>query len=137
MTGRRKLILILGAVVGAGVVAGGTALAARTPDTEDPGERLIHEAFTRTHQGQADVSQAEAEQIAQDAHAGQVVSAHLEDDGPGLEWETEVVGDDGTTWEVNVDARTGSVLNSEADDHDDATTEADDVDGDRDDEVED
>jgi uncharacterized membrane protein YkoI len=111
---RRKLTLLLAAVVGAGVV-GGAALAARTPDNDDPAELRTQEAFTRAHQDKAGVTQAEAEAIARRTHAGSVVSIHLEDDGSGLEWEVEV--DDGQSlWEVNVNAQTGSVNDSEADD---------------------
>ncbi len=112
---RRKLALLLATLIGAGVVAGGAALAARTPDEDDPAELRTQEAFTRANRDKAGVTQAEAEAIARRAHAGRLMSIHLEDDGSGLEWEVEV--DDGrAVWEVNVNAQTGSVLDSEADD---------------------
>jgi uncharacterized membrane protein YkoI len=116
MRRKGKLALVVGAVLGAGVVTG-AAFAAKTPDEDDPAERRTQEAFTRAHQENAQVTQAEAEAIARRAHAGDVVSIHLEDDGAGLEWEIEV--DDGEAlWEVNVNAETGDVLDSEADDTD-------------------
>jgi uncharacterized membrane protein YkoI len=112
---RRKRTLLLAGVVAAGVVAGGAALAARTPDNDDPAELRAQEAFTRTHQDKAGVTQGEAEAIARRAHDGKVASIHLEDDGSGLEWEIEI--DDGqSVWEVNVNAQTGSVNDSEPDD---------------------
>jgi uncharacterized membrane protein YkoI len=112
---RRKLALLLATVIGAGVVAGGAALAARTPDEDDPAEIRTQEAFTRSNRDKAEVTQAEAEAIARRAHPGSLVSIHLEDDGSGLEWEVEV--DDGrAVWEVNVNAQTGIVLDSEVDD---------------------
>jgi uncharacterized membrane protein YkoI len=115
MRRRREVTLLVATVVGTGVVAGGAALAARTPDENDPAELRVQEAFTQLHQDEARVTQAEAEAIARRTHAGSVVSIHLEDDGPGLEWEVEV--DDGQAlWEVNVDAQTGNVIDSEADD---------------------
>jgi acylglycerol lipase len=110
-----KLTLLIATVTGAGIVAGGAALAARIPDTDDPAEVEAQEAFTTANQDKAAMSQSEAEAIAQGAHGGDVVSIHLEDDGAGLEWETEV--DDGqAVWEVNVNAQTGAVNDSEADD---------------------
>jgi uncharacterized membrane protein YkoI len=115
MTMRRKLTLLLATVVGAGLVASGVALAQRTPDEDEPAERRTQEAFTRANEDKLEVTQAEAEAIARRAHAGSVVSIHLEDDGSGLEWEIEV--DDGSAlWELNVNAQTGRVLDSEADD---------------------
>lgn len=111
----RKLTLLIATLTGAGVVAGGVALAARTPDNDDPAEVQAQEAFTRANQDKVQVTQSEAEEIARGAHGGDVVSIHLEDDGVGLEWETEV--DDGqAVWEVNVNAQTGAVNDSEADD---------------------
>lgn len=111
---RRKLTLLI-ATLTAGVVAGGAALAARTPDNDDPAEVQAQEAFTRANQDKAQVTQSEAEEVARGAHGGDVVSIHLEDDGAGLEWETEVV-DGQAVWEVNVNAQTGAVNESEADD---------------------
>jgi uncharacterized membrane protein YkoI len=120
MTIRRRLSVVVAAVATGGLIAGGVALAARTPDRDDPAERRAQEAFTRAQQENAQVTRAEAEAIAQEAHAGRVVSIHLEDDGSGLEWEVEV--DDGRAlWEVNVNALDGSVLDSEADDQEGAS----------------
>lgn len=120
MRTRRKLTLLFVTVVGTGVVASGAALAARTPDQDDPAELRTQETFTRVHQDEAAVTQADAEAIARRAHTGSVVSIHLEDDGSGLHWEVEV--DDGQAlWEVNVDAQTGTVLDSEPDDREGAS----------------
>jgi uncharacterized membrane protein YkoI len=135
MRTRRKLIVLVAAVAGAGVVAGGAALAARTPDNDDPAELRAQETFTQANQEKAAVTQAEAEAIARRAHDGKVASIHLEDDGSGLEWEIEV--DDGQSlWEVNVNAQSGSVNDSEPDDQEgpsDDRNEPDDQEGPSDD----
>jgi uncharacterized membrane protein YkoI len=128
---RRKRTLLLAAGVAVGVVAGGAAMASRTPDNDDPAERQAQEAFTQANQDKAEVTKSEAEAIAQGAHGGDVVSIHLEDDGSGLEWETEV--DDGkAVWEVNVNAQTGEVNDSEADDQEGLNDDADEPDDDAD-----
>jgi uncharacterized membrane protein YkoI len=128
---RRKLTLLIATLTGAGVVAGGAALAARTPDNDDPAEVQAQEVFTRANQDKAAVSQSEAEAIARGARGGDVVSIHLEDDGTGLEWETEV--DDGqAVWEVNVNAQTGAVNDSEADDQEDPSNDTNEPDDDAD-----
>ena len=106
---------VLGAGIGAVVFAvGGVAWGASA--TRDPAsERASEAAYTAAHRSQARVSQADAERTAIATHAGSVVESHLENEGPGLRWETKISGRSGV-WEVQIDAASGQVASSHADD---------------------
>ena len=56
-----------------------------------------------------------AEQTATAAHPGSIAETHLENEGSGLRWETKV-SDPSDVWEVQIDAATGRVASSHADD---------------------
>ncbi|MEU8772953.1 PepSY domain-containing protein [Streptomyces sp. NPDC048606] len=60
------------------------------------------------------------------AHKGEVVSVDFDEDdnGAGSHWNVEVRGSDGKTW--NVDAKTGKVTTSDADDDSDDDSDQDD-----------
>lgn len=107
--------------IAAGVVVittvSGIAVAYSSSSSDDPPSEMRQEAdFTRDHLDAAAVSRADAERAAAGRHEGTISDTHLEDEeGQGLRWEVKV--DDGQTlWEVQVDARSGSVVSDQPDD---------------------
>ena len=117
---RRKVIgmrrpFILGAgvvlvVVGVGGVAWGAVR-----NTDPAAERAAEAVYTAAHRSQAAVAEADARRASVALHAGAIVESHLEDEGSGLRWETKIADASGR-WEVQVDAATGRVVSSHADD---------------------
>lgn len=110
----RRTLAVSATVIALGV-SGAAAAVAATRNTDPVDEQRAEVAYTDSRRADASVTQAEAEAIASDAHAGDIVESHLEDEGNGLVW--EVKPDDGTTiWEVQVDASTGAIVSDQQDD---------------------
>jgi uncharacterized membrane protein YkoI len=105
------------AAVGLGVVVfgiGGVAWGASS--THDPAaERAAEAAYTAAHRAQAAVSQVDAERTATSTRPGSILETHLQNEDNGLRWETKIADRSGV-WEVQIDAATGRVVSSHADD---------------------
>lgn len=121
----RRAVYVTAMALGLGVGAAGVAAAGSNiggSDTEaddgpedSAGERAEEQAYTDAHRADAATSQAEAEAAAVAVKPGQLVETHLQDEGDGLRWEVKT--DDGkTTWEIQVDARSGVVVSVRVDD---------------------
>jgi len=50
---------------------------------------------------------------ARQQHIGRVLEIELEEQGDGLVYEVEILGDSGEVWEMNFDARSGKLLEEE------------------------
>lgn len=122
MPATRTNRLLIGAAGAIGVFAGAAGIAAAV--TEDDGSA-----------GTPVVSEAAAEEAALAEVPGRATVSELElDDG---EWTVDVVGDDGSRHEVDVDATTGEVVGTERDGRDGGTDVRDDDGDDADDAAED
>ncbi|MZE81706.1 DNA primase, partial [Streptomyces sp. SID5475] len=87
----------------------------------------------RERAGTARTTVAEAVRAALEARAGTAASAELDDEDDRTVWEVEVLGRDGTWYEVRVDADSGKVTGVAEEDEDGGARDRDDRDGGKDD----
>lgn len=78
-------------------------------DDDDEGDAPVDPA-------EATVSQADAEATARAEVPGTVRSSHLETEDGGLQWDVDVTAADGTRHDLQIDAETGAIVESEVDD---------------------
>ena len=98
--------------LGAGVAVAATI--STSINTDPASEQTAERTYTAAHLGEAGVSQASAEHLAQLARPGSIVESHLQTEGDALRWEVKT--DDGShVWEVQLDPMSGAVVGNQAD----------------------
>jgi uncharacterized membrane protein YkoI len=112
--------LIAGALAATALtVGGGAAIAQQAPQTtgdETRQEEQNEAAEAQQLQSLAKIDQNAAEQAALQAVPGTVKEVELGNENGYVVWEVEVAGNDGTLYEVKVDAGNGQVLHQETED---------------------
>ena len=87
---------------------------AEVPDGVEKADTASERAEQATLAAKATVTKGQAEQAALAKVSGTVTSADLGDENGNAIWEVAVNGSDGTQHEVKVEARSGDILNAEA-----------------------
>ncbi len=103
---------VVAVLVGAGLIATG-------PAWSDKKDKHEEEGNVAEMAKEAKVTVDQAIKTATEKVQGTVVEAELEKKHDKTIWEVEVVGADGKTSEVHIDAMTGAVIDVEVEDHED------------------
>jgi uncharacterized membrane protein YkoI len=114
MPNTSKYVIGIAAAAAISLGAGVAAAATTRTNTDPPSEQTAERVYTAAHRRDAAVSQARAEQLAQQARPGSIVESHLQTEGDGLRWEVKT-NDSHHVWEVQLDPATGAVVGNQAD----------------------